>query len=373
MPNRFFATDCEGPVSKNDNALELAGHFLPGASCYFSRVSRYDDFLADVEKRPGYRAGDTLKLILPFFKAFGVTEQDMEEFSRDHILLLPRAQETLNSISSLIACYIIAPALPLYSRPLSGHRPSGREGLLYGSAPGQFPVLPLEEDQLKELEEEIAALPLFDWPADARSLEDLGTQDRRCIERLNRIFWGDIASWGIGRLLTEITRVGGEEKALALRKIAALHNLPLSQAFYAGDSITDVQVFREVNRAGGLTLAINGNAYAVREARIACLSANSLPWPSWPKPFFGRAAEGTLVSAGQWERDVLASQGVRLEWLDALFPGNGSPATELYDLTEENREEISRKSTRFRKEVGGRGLGDWGRRWGGWGDGGMMR
>ena len=90
--------------------------------------------------------------------------------------------------------------------------------------------------------------------------------------------------------------MGGEEKALALKKIAALHNLPLSQAFYAGDSITDVQVFREVNRAGGLTLAINGNAYAVREARMACLSADSLPLAILAETFLREGPEGTGLS-----------------------------------------------------------------------------
>ncbi len=358
MPNRFFATDCEGPISKNDNALELAGHFLPRGEFFFSRVSKYDDFLADVEKRPGYRAGDTLKLILPFFKAFGVTEKDMEEFSRDHILLLPRARETLNYISSLMPCYIISTSYTPYIRALCraiGHPEA--KAFSTGAPLDQFPILPLEKDKLKELEEEIAALPLFDWPAEARSLEDLEAQDRKCIERLNRIFWEDIASWGIGRLLTEITPVGGEEKALALKKISTLHNLPLSQAFYAGDSITDVQVFQEVNRAGGLTLAINGNAYAVREARMACLSANSLPLAILAETFLREGLEGALASAGQWEREILASQGIRLEWLDALFPVNGDPATELYDLSEENREEVSRKSTRFRKEIRGERIG----------------
>ena len=177
MPNRFFATDCEGPISKNDNALELAGHFLPRGELFFSRVSRYDDFLADVEKRPGYRAGDTLKLILPFFKAFGVTEKDMEEFSRDHILLLPRAQETLNYISSLMPCYIISTSYTPYIRALCRAIGHPEEKAFSTAAPlDQFPILPSEEDQLKELEEEIAALPLFDWPADARSLEDLGAR-----------------------------------------------------------------------------------------------------------------------------------------------------------------------------------------------------
>jgi energy-converting hydrogenase A subunit R len=358
MSNRFFATDCEGPISKNDNALELAGHFLPRGELFFSRVSKYDDFLADVEKRPGYRAGDTLKLILPFFKAYGVTEKDMEAFSRDHILLLPRARETLAFISTLMPCYIISTSYTPYIRALCRVIGHPEEQAFSTAAPlDQFPISSWEKDRLKELEEEIAALPLFDWPEAAGSLDDLEARDRRCIERLNRIFWEEIASWGIGRLLTEITPVGGEEKALALKKISVLHNLPLSQAFYAGDSITDVQVFQEVNRAGGLTLAINGNAYAVREAQMACLSATTLPLAVLAEVFNREGREGALASAGQWRREALASKRIKSEWLDALFPDDGSPNTELYVLTEENRQEITRKSTRFRKEVRGERIG----------------
>ena len=150
---------------------------------------------------------------------------------------------------------------------------------------------------------------------------------------------------------------GGEEKALSLKKISALHNLPLSQAFYAGDSITDVQVFQEVNRAGGLTLAINGNAYAVREARLACLSGHD-PAPGRSGRGFqpGRDGGGRGLSRKVGTK-TLATQGIKSEWLDALFPDDGTPAVELYDLTKENREEISRKSTRFRKEVRGERVG----------------
>jgi energy-converting hydrogenase A subunit R len=358
MPNRFFATDCEGPISKNDNALELAGHFLPQGELFFSRVSKYDDFLADVEKRPGYRAGDTLKLILPFFKAFGVTEKDMEAFSRDHILLLSRARETLNTISSLMPCYIISTSYTPYIRALCRAIGHPEEKAFSTAVPlDQFPILPLEKDKLKELEEEIAALPLFDWPADAGSLEDLEAQDRKCVERLNRIFWKDIASWGIGRLLTEITPVGGEEKALALKKISVLHNLPLSQAFYAGDSITDVQVFQEVNRAGGLTLAINGNAYAVREARMACLSGTTLPLAVLAETFNREGTEGALELAQTWGKSRLIAAGIKTDWVEALFPEGKPPAADLYILTDENRAQVGQKSSQFRKDVRGEVIG----------------
>ena len=73
-----FNTDCEGPISKNDNAMELSEFYIPNGHRLFAIVSKYDDYLADVERRPGYKAGDTLKLILPFLKAFGVRTRGSE-------------------------------------------------------------------------------------------------------------------------------------------------------------------------------------------------------------------------------------------------------------------------------------------------------
>ncbi len=80
---RIFISDCEGPISKNDNAFELAANFIPNGDKLFANISKYDDVLADVLRKPGYSAGSTLKLILPFFKAYGVTDKQMEEFLRE--------------------------------------------------------------------------------------------------------------------------------------------------------------------------------------------------------------------------------------------------------------------------------------------------
>jgi len=84
-PGRIFVTDCEGPVTKNDNAAELAEAFIPGGGRFFQKISLYDDYLAEVVRKPGYKAGDTLRLILPFFKAFGLDNHTMIRFSRRNI------------------------------------------------------------------------------------------------------------------------------------------------------------------------------------------------------------------------------------------------------------------------------------------------
>ncbi|MBC7110557.1 MAG: energy-converting hydrogenase A, subunit R, partial [Archaeoglobi archaeon] len=88
---RVYITDCEGPLTKNDNAFEISTHFMPHGDRFFTLISRYDDILADILRRPGYKPGDTLKLILPFLKAHGVTDEMMKEFSRETLLLIPKA------------------------------------------------------------------------------------------------------------------------------------------------------------------------------------------------------------------------------------------------------------------------------------------
>jgi energy-converting hydrogenase A subunit R len=65
---KAFVSDCEGPISKNDNAFELTAHYVPNGDNLFTVISRYDDVLADVLKRPGYKAGDTLSLYCPFLR-----------------------------------------------------------------------------------------------------------------------------------------------------------------------------------------------------------------------------------------------------------------------------------------------------------------
>ena len=358
MEKRFFATDCEGPISINDNAMEMAADFLPRGDLFFARVSKYDDFLADVEKRPGYRAGDTLKLILPFFKAFDVTEKAMALFSRNHILLLPQARETLSFIASLLPCYIISTSYRPYIQALC--RAIGHPEQNSFSTPVPLDTYPLktgEKERLKNLAEEIAGFPEFDWPDSAAGPADLSEKTRAIIGRLNRIFWGEIAAMDIGRLLNDIQPVGGEEKAAAFRQIASTLNQPLANGFYVGDSITDVQVFRQVNQAGGVTLSFNGNAYAVREARLAVLSPTTLPIAVLAQAFHREGLSGVFSLAGDWSREKLLQFGVNPSWVEVLFPEDAPPQAVSFILNEANRSEIGKRSSEYRKQVRGEVIG----------------
>jgi len=111
---RVFVTDCEGPISKNDNAFELACHYIPRGDRFFTIVSKYDDVLADLVKKPGYKAGDTLRLILPFLRAYGATDDGMRAYSSRSILLVPGAAETLRFVLGIMPSFIVSTSYEHY-------------------------------------------------------------------------------------------------------------------------------------------------------------------------------------------------------------------------------------------------------------------
>jgi energy-converting hydrogenase A subunit R len=115
---RVFISDCEGPISKNDNAYEITAQFVPNGDKLFMLISKYDDVLADVLKKPDYSAGSTLKLILPFLKAYGVTDRQTEDFSAQNLILIANSKDTLQHVQSVASAYIVSTSYEQYIKAL---------------------------------------------------------------------------------------------------------------------------------------------------------------------------------------------------------------------------------------------------------------
>lgn len=254
---KLFVTDCEGPISLNDNAFELASHFIPDGDKFFAAVSRYDDILAYEIKRPGYNAGDTLKLITPFLKAYNVTNDKIVEFSRENISLVPWARQLLQRISGFMPSYIISTSYKQYIEALCNLINFPLENTYYTS-------LDIDSHELPEDERE----KLFQFKDMIVEGADFETMDR--------IFFKEIPRMRIGKLIEDVKTVGGECKRLALKEILEREKIPIKSTLYIGDSITDVEPLR-YTRGRGLAVSFNGNQYAVKEADIVIIAENALP------------------------------------------------------------------------------------------------
>ena len=355
---RVFITDCEGPISKNDNAYELTAHFVPDGDRLFALISKYDDVLADVVKKTGYNAGDTLKLILPFLKAYDVTDRKMEEFSAQNLLLIAGTKETLKHITGLAEAFIVSTSYEHYIRALCECVGFPFENTYCTRLSiDKYNLTEHEKAELKAIAKEIAAMPMITIPSGAKSLKDFSSQDQATVKRLDEVFWREIPAMCCGKILSEVVTVGGEQKVQAIRDIAKKLHLPLSNVMYVGDSITDVQAFRLVREGGGLAVSFNGNSYAVNNAEVSVMSENNIVTAVIADVFLNHGKTQTLKMLESWTPESLRNSLANPSLLNrffALFP-NALPKVQI--VTQANMESLSKESSEFRKKVRGEAVG----------------
>ena len=355
---RIFVTDCEGPISKNDNAFELTSHFVPNGEQFFALISKYDDVLADIVKKPGYKAGDTLRLILPFLKAYGATNGRIREYSSKNILLVPSARDTLQFVRDLMPSFIVSTSYEQYISSLCR-----LTGFPYDNVYctklniDKYEMSKEEANRLKEIREEISTMSMINILENAKSAHDFSQRDQQTIHRLDEIFWEEIPKMESGKMLKEVNPVGGHEKAKAVQDIVEKLDSHLDNVMYVGDSITDVPPFQLVRKNGGLSISFNGNEYAIREAEIAVLSGDTIVTSVLAEVFSRLGKDHVIRLVEEWGPSGLKRYCATLMLRAGMFKLYPDVFPQVEMITDGNRERLKKESRAFRKTVRGEDIG----------------
>jgi energy-converting hydrogenase A subunit R len=359
---RKYVTDGEGPVTKNDNAYELSKHYVKGKGVdggeFFTVISSYDDVLAYIVKRENYKAGDTLRLILPFLKAYGASNQGIIEYSKANILLMPKVEETLLYIHGELnmPTYMISTSYEPYVKAVrSILRIPFREVYCTKLDIDRYKLPKDERRRLMKLSEEICSMKPIKIPLGAQSLQELSEEDWETFRRLDEIFWKIMPEMEAYKMVQDVNPIGGPEKVNALRNICESTETPISELMYVGDSITDVEALRTVKEAGGLSVSFNGNNYAVFEAEVAVLSPEATPLAILAEVFKKHGLQAALRIAEDWGEKTLRSQGVNRKLVEKVF--TTTIPVKVYRLRSDIRDQVSAESSVYRKTVRGEKVG----------------
>lgn len=289
MKEKIYFTDGEGPLVYKDLAFDLSARIQISHPNYsgkniFEILSLYDDYLAEVGAQ-GYQAGDTLALIVPHFLAGGLVDQDVEEEAKDTRLV----SGVKGYIASLLEDGWIVRIISTAYRPM--WELVGKELLI----PQKH--ITCTDFNLAELRAQTASISGFNRVTkkcqkdilqvmplvhEAKKLIDQGQAVTEVFDRkkytpikecLNQFYWKDLPKMGY-KSLEKVRVMGGARKVEAAQRFASDLKVGLGDIVYVGDSITDCALFRAVNEAGGLTVAVNGNFYALRDARMAVATQN---------------------------------------------------------------------------------------------------
>lgn len=343
---RILCIDCEGPITLNDNAFEICQSFLPCGDKFFTIISRYDDYLADVIKKERYTAGGTLKLIVPFFKAYRLTNEKIKQFSKRSLKFVPGAKDMLKNLKSEIQIFIISTSYSPYIDALCEIIDLPRENTF--STPLDLDSYFISENERKQLIKIYQRILKFSLSPPDKN-EQISLETKKTLEKLDEIFFHQIPSMKCGNIFKKVNPVGGKEKARIVKKIAKEKKCRIEDIIYIGDSITDAVALRLVKEKGGVAISFNGNFYALREAEFACISNNALPLFLIIKNFKEEGKKGVEKIAFNWPEKLKKEDKEKLFSLN--YPGS------FILIEKKNIADIIRLSEEIRKKIRGEEIG----------------
>ena len=360
-PDQVYVTDCEGPISKNDNAFEIAKKFLPAGGELFTLLSQYDDVKSKIIQNDGYDAGSTLKFILPFLKAYGVDDDELLKFSQENISIVSGAGESLDYINSVMPIFVVSTSYNYYIDALckkfdfSFERTYSTEVSL-----DDYSLEKGEKSELIDFREKIGELNRINFSPNAENLNDLSVESQETIRKLDEIFERRLPDLKIGNILEGVKPVGGRQKAESIREISRDSGVDYGDMVYVGDSITDVEAFQTLQEGGGLTISFNGNKYAVENAEVIVASENvfviSLLTYFFKK--YGREKTLALVKSWSYEKiDELCNDEGLKDRINQIY-SEGLPL--VATKSENDVGKLVERNSYFRKKVRGKERGELG-------------
>lgn len=273
---KIYLTDGEGPVVFKDLARDISLKRLPSGQ--FDITSLWVAY--DTEKKASiFKPGDTLALIVPHLITHGVTDEDLYAESTNVVVAngIVEHLEQLRSegwkIGIISTAYehlweVCSPRLNIQPMEVTSTRISlANIGSRYMQGLAKNAILQAEEalgecrsavnSAILDFQNGVPLRDIFQQPA-IESVNDA----------LSELYFSRLPQLGFHA--TSVTEVmGGSSKANRIQIIADELQVDLSEVVYVGDSITDDSALKFIREGGGLSIAVNGDEYAIRNANVA--------------------------------------------------------------------------------------------------------
>lgn len=384
--SRIIITGGEGPVARNDIAQEVFSGLIPRGKRMYPIMSDMDDFWSiysnqEERERIGvpedYTNGGTLTWAVPFYITHGVSDINIRNMSRNVLNLVDGAERGIKYLNSRVGpVFMVSTSYGHYMEAVAKEVGLPMENVRCTHLDLSDKAIHPDKDGLGKIwaiSDELAAMERFDIQPIYSSTGEFPEEVRGQVERLNEMFWKELASIpAVGNVLDTVKPVGGMRKVEAIKEITGEADCAISGVCYVGDNITDMEAMREVQHGGGLTVAFNASGDALRYADVAILSQDAGLWTILGEAFL-RYRKGKALDFARQFSDVPEEDRFMFLNKQALVPNSltsihyplvegafrasvahGPPRMAcLRDYGEHQKSEFIKESEEFRKQVEG--------------------
>ena len=352
-PDRYVVVSCRGFLTRNNDAKYLCEKYIDKGKNFYNAIERYDKLTSYVLNREDATSGSYYKWCVPFLKAFGASDHSLYESLKENVKLMPNASRTMRYISELLPTYITTESYEhgmmevteLLNAPLC-------DMACTNLCMDQSMMGRVESRNIREVSKKISSLKVPDTFYELNVPTELYDEDIKIIRTLDSIISSEIPEAGAMSLMESTEAMTSHKKAYRMLDIRRQTGIDLDATMYVGSASTDFQPMDLVRDAGGLSIAYNGEEFAVRGCNVAILSEDTTIASIFATVFADKGPLAAYDLAENWSREYLDTMSFPdVNLLRAFLREHPDDLPEVYLVNESNVDEISKKSDKFRKNL----------------------
>lgn len=345
----------QGFLTARDAARDLCERFIPKGGKFYDLIDRYGLVTSYVLNREDQsRVTDTVQMVAPFLKAFGVADYDAMEFYRQNLTVAKGSKEAVRYMMDIMPVFVDScmyeHAVDILCEKLGIPKNVARSTSLDLS--DRTCNLSRQECwDLRSIAKDIVELPM---PRDKYELNvplELSSAETRMVATLDDVFLNKLNGTAAAEIISNTASIGTNEKTYALLKVRKTTDVDIDGTVYIGGNLVDYQVMDLVKDGEGLSMAFNGSEFAVHGANVAVVSGDCTVAAVLTAEFYNSGIQGVFDLIDNWNREYLKTANCPdRNLMDRMLALNPRKLPEVYRVTRSNVGEISARSDAFRRK-----------------------
>lgn len=347
--------EAQGLIFPGNATRDLCAAMLPNGAKFYDLVDRYANVITYILNRDDPSSiNDSCKMVAPFLKAFGVTDQVAMNFYRSHITCREGSDLLIDHLVNTMPVFVNSRMYEPAARTLMEKFRFPLDDVSSSSLDlDEINMSGEERHNLRRLCVEMGQLELPTEKYELNVPIRLSRPEMELITYFDTVFGKHFLNTSAQQMMQNMDSVGPNEKAYSLLDIRKETLVDVDGTIYIGGDTADYQVMDLIRGGEGLSMSFNGGEFAVHGSNVAVISEDCTAVAVLVSKFYDTGIEGVYDLIEHWNRKDLESMDFPNPGLiDIMLERHPTDLPEVYRVNRDNVVEIARRSENVRnKEV----------------------
>lgn len=341
-----------GFLTANDPLRDLCARYVRNGDRIYDAIQRYDSVISYALSRDDGNCGTYAKWIVPILLANGVNDKAAYDTCNETRRYMPGAESIIGYLSRQLPTFFCTET---YEHQMMGIAdqldfPACNISCNMFSFDGIELSKP-DARTIRGMLPQIAGLAISEERYTISDSRYLTVADNTLVDTLDKEFVKTVGKMDVMEQVRSELKVSGNEKAYALLEICRKNEIPVSDTAIIGNRNSDFPAMDIVRDSSGLSLAFNGNEYAVRGCNVAVMSDRPIVAAVLVNEFYNGGIESVFEMIEHWTPDGLrAWPCADRNLMNEMLAQFGDKLPEVYKVDRGNYKEIAAKSIDYRKK-----------------------